>query len=142
LYVGFGAPHDPYIVPGQYLDRVPLDSLTLPANFYDTLTDKPRVYQRMRQQIIGQLTEREVREGDAMIKNNITFGLAPSDLGSCSMAREPLLFPPRCRGSLTALPGGAYKCAHGTPLGAVADSIHPCSEGDGLFLLPQVAGGR
>jgi len=63
LFVGFIAPHDPYFAPRACLDRVPAASVALPPSFADRLADKPRVYRRMREQVFGQLTEREVREG-------------------------------------------------------------------------------
>lgn len=63
LYVGFTGPHDPYVVPPNYLDRYNLDDIPLPESYADDLADKPRIYQRMRRQIFGQLSEREVREG-------------------------------------------------------------------------------
>jgi len=63
LYVGTIAPHDPYVVPQKYLDLYSTDDVPLPASFADEMRNRPRVYQRMREQIWGQLTEREVREG-------------------------------------------------------------------------------
>ncbi|MBI4978174.1 MAG: sulfatase-like hydrolase/transferase [Spirochaetes bacterium] len=63
LYVSYIAPHDPYMVPKKYLDMYKLDDIPLPANYHDTMRDKPRVYQRMRDQVFGQLSETEVREG-------------------------------------------------------------------------------
>jgi len=62
LFVGAVAPHDPYVVPEEYLDLYDLDNVPLPASFRDDLTDKPAVYRRMRDMIFGQLSEREVRE--------------------------------------------------------------------------------
>jgi arylsulfatase A-like enzyme len=62
LFAGFIGPHDPYLVPQQYLDRQPLEDVELPSSFSDDLEDKPRVYQRLRRQIWGQLTEDEVRQ--------------------------------------------------------------------------------
>jgi hypothetical protein len=46
----------------EYLDRYNLEDIPLPPSYADDLQDKPRVYQRMRQQVFGQLSEREVRE--------------------------------------------------------------------------------
>jgi len=63
LYVGLIGPHDPYIVPQKYLDLYDLADVPLPPSFSDDLTDKPRIYQRMRETRFGQLSEREVREG-------------------------------------------------------------------------------
>ena len=62
-YVGFIGPHDPYVVPSKYLDMYRLDDIPLPPSFNDSLADKPRVCQRMRDQVFGQLSPREVREG-------------------------------------------------------------------------------
>ena len=62
LYVGCNAPHDPYNVPQRFLDMYDLDDVPLPPSYADDLSDKPRVYQRMRRMRFGQLTEREVRE--------------------------------------------------------------------------------
>ncbi|NQU42037.1 sulfatase-like hydrolase/transferase [bacterium] len=63
LYVGFIAPHDPYMVPKKYLDMYNVDDIPLPENYADEMSDKPAVYQRMRKTRFGQLSEREIREG-------------------------------------------------------------------------------
>lgn len=63
LFLGLTGPHDPYFVPRKYVDRIDLDDVPLPPNFHDTLEDKPRIYQRMRDMRFGQLSEREIREG-------------------------------------------------------------------------------
>jgi arylsulfatase A-like enzyme len=62
VYAGFIGPHDPYLVPQRYLDLYRLEDINLPPSYADRMSDKPRVYQRMREQIFGQLSEREVRE--------------------------------------------------------------------------------
>lgn len=62
LYVGAIAPHDPYVVAQEYLDLYDLDDVPLPASYEDDLRDRPAIYQRMRNTIFGQLSEREVRE--------------------------------------------------------------------------------
>jgi arylsulfatase A-like enzyme len=63
LYVGCGGPHDPYVVPQKYLDLYDLDDVPLPPSYADDLSDKPRVYQRMRRTVWDQMSEREIREG-------------------------------------------------------------------------------
>ncbi|MCX5672726.1 MAG: sulfatase-like hydrolase/transferase [Planctomycetota bacterium] len=63
MFVGIASPHDPYVAPKRCLDLYDLKDVPLPANFDDDFKDKPRVYQRMRRQAWGQLTEREIREG-------------------------------------------------------------------------------
>ena len=62
LYVGLSGPHDPFRVPARFVDMYDPGAIPLPASFGDTLEDKPRVYQRMRRQYWGQLSEAEVRE--------------------------------------------------------------------------------
>jgi len=62
VYSGFIGPHDPYAVPQEFLDLYDLDDIQLPESYTDDLEDKPALYKRMRQQLFGQLTEREVRE--------------------------------------------------------------------------------
>lgn len=62
LFVGVQGPHDPYNVPQQFLDLYDIDAVPLPPNFADELSDKPRVYRKMRDKAWGQFTEREVRE--------------------------------------------------------------------------------
>ncbi len=62
IYSGLIGPHDPYLVPQRFLDLYPLESVPLPPSYTDEMEDKPRVYQRMRRQVFGQLSEREVRE--------------------------------------------------------------------------------
>ena len=63
MFVGLVGPHDPYRVPGRFLDLYDLDDVPLPPSYSDDLSDKPRIYQRMRRTIWDQMTEREVREG-------------------------------------------------------------------------------
>jgi arylsulfatase A-like enzyme len=63
LYVGAIGPHDPYVVPRKYLDMYDVEDVPLPSSYADEMRDKPFVYQRMRDSVFGQLTEREVREG-------------------------------------------------------------------------------
>jgi choline-sulfatase len=62
LYVGFIGPHDPYVVPQEYLDLYDLDNVPLPPSYADNLLDKPHIYERMRSMRFGQLSEREVRQ--------------------------------------------------------------------------------
>ncbi|MFW6189822.1 MAG: sulfatase-like hydrolase/transferase [Planctomycetota bacterium] len=62
LSVNCGMPHDPYNVPERYLDMYDLAEVPLPPSYEDDMSGKPRVVQRMRQQVFGQLSEREVRE--------------------------------------------------------------------------------
>lgn len=62
LYVGVTGPHDDFVVPQHYVDMYDLDAVPLPANFHDTLKDKPAVYQRMREMYWSQFSEEEVRD--------------------------------------------------------------------------------
>jgi len=63
LYAGAIAPHDPYVVPQRFLDMYHIDDIPLPVSYADSMTDKPRIYKRMRDARFGQLSGREVREG-------------------------------------------------------------------------------
>jgi arylsulfatase A-like enzyme len=63
MFVGGTAPHDPYFALQRHLDLYDLNDVPLPPSYHDDLSDKPRIYQRMRRQMWGQLTEREIREG-------------------------------------------------------------------------------
>ena len=63
LFVGVIGPHDPYVVPGRFIDQYDIDDVELPSSYGDDMSDKPRVYRRMRETVFGQLTDREVREG-------------------------------------------------------------------------------
>lgn len=62
LYVGVTGPHDDFVVPQHYVDMYDLAEIPLPANFADTLHDKPAVYQRMREMYWSQFSEEEVRD--------------------------------------------------------------------------------
>jgi len=62
LFVGPLGPHDPFEVPERFVQLYDLASIPLPPSFTDSLEDKPRVYQRMRRQYWGQLSEEEVRD--------------------------------------------------------------------------------
>ncbi len=61
-FVGCQGPHDPYYAPQRFIDMNELENVPLPENFGDTMADKPRLYQRMRRMLWGQLSEREYRE--------------------------------------------------------------------------------
>jgi arylsulfatase A-like enzyme len=65
LYVGTIGPHDPFNVPQRFVDMYDPAQIELPPSYTDSLTDKPRIYQRQRQQLWDQLTEAEVRESIA-----------------------------------------------------------------------------
>ena len=62
MYVGAVGPHDPYRVPRKFIDLYDIKDVPLPPSYFDDLSDKPRIYKRMRETRFGQLTEREVRE--------------------------------------------------------------------------------
>jgi arylsulfatase A-like enzyme len=62
MFVGMTGPHDPYMVPRKFLDLYDLKDIPLPESYCDDLSDKPRVYKRIRDTRFGQLTDREVRE--------------------------------------------------------------------------------
>lgn len=61
LYVGTFGPHDDFVVPQHYVDMYDLDDIPLPANYADTLADKPALYQRM-QAMWSQFSDEEVRD--------------------------------------------------------------------------------
>lgn len=65
LYIGTIGPHDPFYVPERFAKLYDPKEVPLPPNYHDTLGDKPRIYQRMRKQVFGQLTEDEVKEAIA-----------------------------------------------------------------------------
>ncbi len=65
LYCGPTGPHDPFIIPEKFATMYDPDEVELPESFRDTMEDKPRIYQRMRHQYWGQMSEREVRESIA-----------------------------------------------------------------------------
>ena len=46
IHCGPTAPHDAYIIPEKYAAMYDPKQVQLPASFYDTLEDKPRIYQR------------------------------------------------------------------------------------------------
>ena len=62
LYIGLIGPHDPYNVPQKFLDLYDPNEIELPPSYADSLTDKPRIYQRLRDQVFGQLSEAEIRD--------------------------------------------------------------------------------
>lgn len=60
-YIGTLGPHDPYYAPQKYLDLYRLEDIQLPANFHDSMKDKPGLYRRV-QSRFRQLSEQEHRE--------------------------------------------------------------------------------
>ncbi|MCI8518310.1 MAG: sulfatase-like hydrolase/transferase [Hungatella sp.] len=61
LYVGPKGPHDPYVVPGQYVELYPEGSVRLPDSFGDEMEDKPGLYRRTRERF-GILDRKEQEE--------------------------------------------------------------------------------
>lgn len=59
LFVGPSGPHDPYVVPREYLDRYAGIDVPLPVSFSDRMDDKPGLYRRMREQHWDQLSAGE-----------------------------------------------------------------------------------
>lgn len=60
-YIGTLGPHDPYFVPGDYLELYDIDDITLPESYSDFMEDKPALYRRTRDRF-DQLTEQEHKE--------------------------------------------------------------------------------
>lgn len=54
--------HDPYNAPKRFVDMYDPAKISLPANFKDTLDDKPRIYQRQRYQYWSQLSDEENKQ--------------------------------------------------------------------------------
>ncbi len=65
LFVGPTGPHDPFVVPERFAGLYDPAEVPLPPSFRDLMSDKPRIYQRQRQQYWDQLSEDEVRESIA-----------------------------------------------------------------------------
>jgi arylsulfatase A-like enzyme len=61
-YISCNSPHDAYHPAKRYLDMYKDMEIPLPESFEDTLADKPRIYQRMRNQYWNQLSPEETRE--------------------------------------------------------------------------------
>jgi arylsulfatase A-like enzyme len=62
LFLGAIMPHDTYQVPTRYLDRYRLEDIPLPPSYGDDMAGKPAIVRRIRRDLWGQLSEREVRE--------------------------------------------------------------------------------
>lgn len=62
VYSGFTMPHDPFMVSDKYLDRYKLEDIPLPPSYADEMEGKPGLVRRIRRDVWGQLSEREVRE--------------------------------------------------------------------------------
>ena len=96
LHIGPGGPHDPFHIPKKFADMYDPKQIELPPSFHDMLEDKPRVYQRMRHQYWGQLTEDEVRESIAHYWGYCTmedamFGEALAALDATGQAENTLV---------------------------------------------------
>ncbi len=61
LFVGWIAPHDPFVAPTKYAEMYPPGDVELPANFHDDLRDKPAIYRRQKQQLWSQLSTEDFR---------------------------------------------------------------------------------
>lgn len=110
LYVGPVGPHDPFHVPEPFVRRYDAAQVPLPANYHDSLDDKPRVYQRMRRQYWDQLGEDEIREAVAhywafCTMEDAYFGLLMDVLNASGQREETLV--------LRLSDHGEYAGAHG-----------------------------
>jgi arylsulfatase A-like enzyme len=96
LFIGVNGPHDAFIIPEVFARMYDPESVDLPPSFHDTLEDKPRIYQRMRHQYWGQLTEMEVRESIAHYWGYCTmedalFGLVMEALDATGQADNTMV---------------------------------------------------
>lgn len=82
--------------PRELLELYDPASIALPPNFHDAMADKPGIYRRLREQIWGQLSVAEVREGMANYYANCTledryFGMILDALDATGTADETLV---------------------------------------------------
>jgi arylsulfatase A-like enzyme len=61
LFVGWIAPHDPFIAPRCYAQLYRDSDVELPANFHDDLADKPAIYRRQKQMLWSGLSQADYR---------------------------------------------------------------------------------
>ncbi|MCC2684215.1 MAG: sulfatase [Paenibacillaceae bacterium] len=64
LYIGVNGPHSPFEIPKKYAEMYDPEQLPLPQSYYDTSSNKPGAYLKMKE-AWKQLTEREFREAIA-----------------------------------------------------------------------------
>jgi arylsulfatase A-like enzyme len=62
LFVGWNAPHAPYMIEQKYLDRYDPADIKLPESFYDDMNDKPDYYGKLRKRVFDQLGEEGTKE--------------------------------------------------------------------------------
>jgi arylsulfatase A-like enzyme len=102
--------HDLYDPPQQFIDMYDWRKIQLPANFRDTMDDKPRIYQRMRYQYWQQLSDDEVRQSIAhyyalLTMQDAFFGLLLDALEKTGQAENTLV--------IYCSDHGDYAAAHG-----------------------------
>lgn len=61
LNLGWVTPHDPYVVPCDYADRIDPATVPLPESFRDDLSDRPALYTRQRRQLWDQVEPEAIR---------------------------------------------------------------------------------
>lgn len=96
--------------PRELLELYDPDAIELPANFADSMDDKPGIYRRLREQVWGQLSLEEVREGIVSYYANCTledryFGMILKALEQTGVADDTLV--------LFVADHGEYNFAHG-----------------------------
>ncbi len=62
LYVGWNAPHAPYVTDQKYVDMYDLADTELPPSYADDMNDKPDYYKKLRERVFDQLGETGTRE--------------------------------------------------------------------------------
>ncbi|MFQ6131638.1 MAG: sulfatase-like hydrolase/transferase [Armatimonadota bacterium] len=60
LYVGWGGPHDPYVIPDPWASMIDPGDVELPPSYGDDLMDRPAIYRRQKQ-LWDQLTPDQVK---------------------------------------------------------------------------------
>jgi arylsulfatase A-like enzyme len=127
LFAGPTGPHDPFIVPERFAGKYDPADVQLPPSFRDRMADKPRIYQRQRQQYWDQLSEDEVRESIAHYWGYCTmmdemFGEVLAALDATGQADNTLVIRTSDHGDYCAAHGlyckgvGSFREAYHIPL--------------------------
>jgi arylsulfatase A-like enzyme len=96
LMVSNSGGHDLYDAPKKFVDLYKIEDVKLPANFRDSLEDKPRIYQRMRYQYWSQMSDDEVRQciihyWAKLSMQDALFGLLLAELEKTGQAENTMV---------------------------------------------------
>ncbi|MFQ6098259.1 MAG: sulfatase-like hydrolase/transferase, partial [Armatimonadota bacterium] len=109
LYVGWGGPHDPYVIPEPWASTYDPDAIELPPSYGDDLADRPAIYRRHKQ-LWDRLSADDVRSATAYYRGYCSmldhlFGMILDALDATGQAENTIVVRTSDHGDLVGAHG-------------------------------------